>query len=195
MPEPNDPKIVDTVVEPVDPQGNVEPKDPKTEITEPKQTVPLSDLISERKKRQDLEKRLDTIEKDKEAQKTKEMEEKQQFKELADKYKTDFEKLKSELEPDALAYRAYKEKELEEIKELLGDDWDDNMKNLPPETLKKLVAKKIPDKVADTDGAGIKVNVKKLIDQLTEAERKEAQRMNLRLEDYIELKLKFKKKE
>lgn len=188
MPEPNDPKIVEPVVEPVDPQGGGEPKEPK----EPTK-VPLSDLISERKKRQDLEKQLQEIADKQKADEEEKLKATNEFKTLYENEKSEKERLKAELEPDALAFRTYKEKQLEEIKVLLGDDWDENMKTVPIDTLKKLVAKKVPAEIIDTDGSGTKINVKKLIEQLTEAEKKDATLRNLSLEDYVELKARQKK--
>jgi len=197
MPEPNDPKTIDPEVEPINPQkGSGEPQDPKhdgPDIDKEKSGI-LNDLKSERKKRQDLEKELESIRESKKAEEAEKLKEENKWKELYEKAKAEWENKFKELEPKAKSYDEIKAAELVELKKLLGEDWTDDMENIPIPTLKKLVDKKYPDKTPDTDGSSGKVAIKKRVEQLSESERKEANRMNLTLEDYVELKLKNEKK-
>lgn len=148
--------------------GDSSEQEVKIEQKEQVKTVPISELISERKKRQEYEKKLREIE---EADIIK----KGEFETLANKYKEELESLKGSVaEKEALANKwvEYENKKREEYKSLLGD-----MPNFDSMSLEQLdfLGSKLKAKVPDTDVSVPKP--KTTVNSLTESEKKQAKQM------------------
>lgn len=147
---------VDAGVEPI--------KDDK----EPK-TVPLAELINERKKRQSLETRIADIERLDAESKEAKLKEEGKIKELLAAKENEL----KVLQPKVQEFESYRQSKVEQLKLQIGDKWKDSFANLPLADLETLTETlKPPIKVLDVDkGASIpqSTNV-----QITEEQKKEA---------------------
>ncbi len=160
----------------VDNPSNVE--DVNNNVTEPTETeqkeekvktVPLSELLNERKKRQEYEKKLREIE---EADNLK----KGNYEELLGKYKSELDTLKAaiaEKEVVAEKWNNYEMKQREQYKTILGDVPDVDKMSL--EQL-EFLASKLKNKVPDTDTAPPKLPNKSTF-VLSEKDKKRAREM------------------
>lgn len=103
--------------------------------------VPLSELISERKKRQDAEKRLKSVEetiKQSQEEKLRQQGELQELLKLKESELAEKESLVNTLKTKADAYDLLEAQERDEAKKKLGDKWDDDYNQIPIKTSAKL---------------------------------------------------------
>jgi len=152
-------------------------------------TVPLADLIAERKKRQDFQKELEGIkQKQKEADEAKLLEE-GKLKEVLSSKEKEFDEYKKSIEQDlklANEFKEFQTKRRDVIKEKLGDKWVESFSNIPLTDLEVLSEKLsvVPNAVTTNNGTGAGANSV----TLTATEKAEAERMGLSEEGYIKFK-------
>ncbi|MFA5772866.1 MAG: hypothetical protein WC974_09075 [Thermoplasmata archaeon] len=136
--------------------------------------VPLSELMSERKKRQDVEKQLasiqDTLKQDAEA-KLKAQGELQELLKLKESELAEKNNLVNTLKAKADAYDLLEQEEREAAKKNLGVKWDDDYNQIPIKTLRKIVANfNIPSAVKIDNGSGAHIT------KITLTEKQKAER-------------------
>ena len=164
---------------------NVNTDTPNSDV----KTVPLADLIAERKKRQDFQKELDAIkQKQKEADEAKLLEE-GKLKEVLSAKEKEFDEYKKSIEQDlklASEFKEFQTKRRDVIKEKLGDKWVESFSNIPLTDLEVLSEKLsvVPNAVTTNNGTGAGANSV----TLTATEKAEAERMGLSEEGYIKFK-------
>lgn len=151
-------------------------------------SVPLPTFLDMKSKVKDLSEKLESFENEKRKAEEAKLAEEGKLKELLEKKEAELEKLKSDYEPDALAYREILNQERESAKEVLGDDFtDEEIEVMPLQTLRKLVKKVSVKPTPETDGGGGNPPT-----QLTESEKAEAKRMGLSDDAYKRFKEKRK---
>jgi len=159
-----------------------------TDTANSDKTVPLSELIAERKKRQEASKELETIkQKLKEAEEAKLVED-GKIKEALEAKSKEFDDFKKSIEPKlklADEYEEFQSKRRETIKDKLKDKWLDSFAKLPLADLEILSEKlALPNAVTTNNGTGAGTNSA----TLSAEEKQEAARMGLSEEGYVKFK-------
>lgn len=170
-------KVSDPVVEP-----KVDVLEEPAITVSDKKTVPLADLMSERKKRQALEVELDAKKAAEAKVKEDKLKEEGKYQELLAEKDKELQALK----PKADAFDELDASERAEIKEALDDKWDDDYNDLPLKVLRKIKKNlSLPGKIDADNGGGFKGGK-----DLTDAEKAEAKRMDLSEDGYKRFKQK-----
>jgi len=135
----------------------------------------LTDLKSERTKRQDVEKRLLALEEKDRIANEEKLKADGQLQQLLDSRTKELEDVKSQmisLKQKADSFDELENQEREEAKTKLGDKWDDGYANIPIKTLRKLVSTVTVNNAIDTDnGSGVKPQTKIKLTKDQESER------------------------
>lgn len=126
-------------------------------------------------KLREFEDQLSKIESDKKKAKEKELEEQGKLKELLTAKEKEIELLNQTLKPKADEYDKFRQEEIENIKKILGDKWDDGFANLSLPALRKMAVTLTSKKDDPNTDKGSKGNIG--VNSLTAEQKKEAYRM------------------
>lgn len=120
----------------------------------------------------ELSERIAEIDKAKSLEEQKKLEEEGKFKELLTAKEKEIETLNQTLKPKADEYDKFRQEEIEAIKKVLGDKWDDEFSNLSLPALRKMAVtlSKKPDPKLDAGSNGANVDGK----ELTAEQKREA---------------------